>query len=127
MTKKGWLGSQVVRAAAILTGSYVASSQQRIQDFNQIFLYVDFTIGSLTSAELKIEFSEDGSNWYQEVSQVSAGGGTFTQNPVVHKFTATGKKRIPVPVADIYVRVSCKGTGTVTSSSMAVKLQLGSS
>lgn len=121
-----WLSKQILRASAVLTDSYVVSSVREIRACNQLLLYVSFTIGSLTSAELKVEFSSDNTNWYQETSQVSAGGGIFTQNPAVRKFTASGNKRIPIPVTDRYIRVSVKGTGTVTNSLMAVELQLGS-
>ena len=127
--KPRWLEKQELRPSAVLTNdAYVVSTNNaEIRDCNQIILYIAFTIGSLTSAEVKVEFSSDNTNWYQEASQVSAGGGTFTQNPVVHKYTASGNKRLPIPVADRYVRVSCKGTGTVTDSLMAVEIQLGSS
>ena len=53
-----------VRSAAILTTSYVAGTIIEgapyvpigIQEQNQMVIYFDFTKGSLTSAELKIEF-----------------------------------------------------------------------
>ena len=122
-----WLDKQEIRASAVLTDAYVATTKQEIVDVNQLVLYVDFTIGSLTSAEMKIEFSNDDSSWFQEASQVSGGSGLFTLNPLVRKFDATGKKRIAIPVTDRYVRVSVKGTGTVTDSLMAIELQLGSS
>ena len=124
--KENWLDEQTLRASTVLTGSYVASDKQEIKNKNQLLLYVSFTIGSLTYAEIKVEFSADGTNWYQETSQVSAGSGLFTQNPVVRKFTASGNKRIPIPVTDRYVRVQCKGTGTVTNSLMEGVLELGS-
>jgi len=56
------LNSVVVRSAAILTGSYVAGSVighdvSKIdisRQANQLILLVDFTLGSLTSAEMLV-------------------------------------------------------------------------
>ena len=114
-----------VRAAAILTTSYVAGTVlENTQEYNQLVLYVDFTKGSLTSAELKVEFSPDNTNWYQEtVSSVT--GGVDSVTALVHQWAANAADRIMIPIKDRYIRVSVKGTGTVTSSSMAVSAILG--
>lgn len=116
-----------VRSAAILTGSYVAGTViENVDDQNQLVLYVGFTKGSLTTAELKIEFSADNSNWYQEASE-SVSSGTATVSLKEHQFSATGNYRIPIALKDRYIRISVKGTGTVTSSSMAVTAGVGRS
>jgi len=45
-----------VRSAAILTTSYVAGTVIKdVEKFNQLIIYIDFTKGSLTSLELKVE------------------------------------------------------------------------
>lgn len=119
---------QAVRTAAILTDSYVAgtilgekggSPSGDAIEFTQLILYISFTKGSLTTAEVKIEFSEDGTTYYQETF-TSESGGTSTDTAGVHSFGATGNFRIPVPINDKYIKVSAKGTGTVTNSSMAI-------
>jgi len=117
--------SKSVREAAILTTSYVAGDVFRMdRNINQINLYVDFTKGSLTSAEVKVEFSNDNSTWIQETfSSISGGVDTLTLGS--HTFTATGGYRINVPTKDTYCRVSIKGTGTVTSSSATINAILG--
>lgn len=122
---------QNVRAAAILTNSYVAGtvigtqSSAQLQLLNQLVVYVSFTKGSLTSAELKVEFSNDNTTWYQE-STAAISGGTATVSPLEYTFNATTQNyRIPVPVKDTYVRISVKGTGTLTSSSMTVDAIVG--
>lgn len=114
-----------IRAAAILTGSYVAGTTlTKVREYNQLILYVDFTLGSLTTAELKIQFAPlVSSDLYQETdetSSVAANVDTKAVNSVIHQFSVTGKYRLQVPVTDDIVIVSVKGTGTVTSSSMAV-------
>lgn len=114
-----------VRSAAILTTSYVAGTVVDTQgDYNQAIINVAFTIGSLTSAQLKIEFSNDGTNYYQETN-ASVSAGTTTETLAEHTWAATGNYRIPVPVLDRYIKISVKGTGTVTSSSCAVDVNLG--
>ena len=114
-----------VRAAAILTTSYVAGTVlTETQGYNQLVALVNFTIGSLTTAEIKIEFSPDNSTWYQETFQ-SVSGGTATETLGAHQINATGLYRILVPIKDRFVRISAKGTGTVTSSSMTIDALLG--
>ncbi len=114
-----------VRASAILTTSYVAGDViGPINDENQIVVLANYTKGSSDSAEIKIEFSPDNSTWYQE-SFGSISGGTDTISLAEHTIAASGLYRIPVPVKDNYVRVSVKGTGTMTSSLMDVSVVNG--
>ena len=111
---------QNVRSAAILTTSYVtgttiaASSQ-----YNQLFLYCYFTIGSLTSAEIKIESTIDNTNWVQETN-LSISGGTGTLNKGNYTITESGNFKIALPLSAHNFRVSSKGTGTTTSSSLQI-------
>ena len=118
-----------VRSAAILTTSYVAGTvlgptNASTASYNQLIIYWDFTLGSLTSGELKVEFSHDGTNYYQETfSSVSTGTSTDTLGE--HTTAATGKRRIAIPIKDNYIKISVKGTGTVTSSSCKVDAILG--
>lgn len=119
-----------VRSAAILTGTYVAfpinydSSVRDVNQVNQLMLHVYFTKGSLTTAELKIETSADNVTWVQEcVESVTAG--VISEVLAERQLSATGNYRIPVPIKDRYIRVSVKGTGTATSSSMTINAVIG--
>lgn len=122
-----------VRAAAILTNSYVAGTiigsptgvGENIQyQENQLVLLVQFTIGSLTSASIKIETSPDNTTFFQECGGVYAAGvTTVTQN--TYLLSASGNYRIPVPIKDRYFKISVIGTGTLTSSSMAIQAMMG--
>jgi hypothetical protein len=116
-----------VREAAILTTSYVTGTTIDTEGIrNQLILLVDFTIGSLTDAQIKLEFSRDGSTWYQETfSSISTGTDTLSLG--VHKMTATGLYRVSASIMDRYVRVSAIGTGTATSSSLAIFSCVGES
>lgn len=125
-----------IRTAAILTTAYVAGTVIGVENppymagpvglYNQLTLYVSFTIGSLTTAELIIEFSNDGVDWYQEtIDDIAAATGIITQRNSVRTFAATGKYRIPLPITDQFIRVSIKGTGTVTGSSATINAIIG--
>lgn len=110
----------VIRSAAILTDSYVAGTViDNAQEYNQLVLLVNWTKGSLTSLELKVEVSVDGTNYFQETAS-SVSGGTVTIIPKEYTITTTGKSNILIPVSARYIKVSAKGTGTVTSSSLTL-------
>lgn len=115
-----------IRAAAILTTAYVAGTVIEANQQNQLVIYLDFTKGSLTTAELKVEFSPDNSDYYQETAS-SVTAGVDTNTLVEHQVSATaGKYRIAIPIKDRYIKISVKGTGTPTSSSAKVTAILGS-
>lgn len=119
-----------IRSAAILTNGYVAGNimgprsdsgyvMANPSQYNQLFIYIDFTIGSLTDAQIKVEFSHDNTTYFQEsFSSITTGTDTVTLG--VHKFTATGKYTVAVPISAQYIKISAIGTGTVTSSTMTI-------
>ena len=119
-----------VRSSAILTGSYVAGTVvdlliDRVQQeyATQMIATINFTKGSLTSAEYKFEFSSDQETWGQETAG-SVATGTITDTLAEHTIAATGVYDIPVPVGKRYVRISAKGTGTATGSLMSITAHL---
>lgn len=121
-----------VRDATILTNSYVAGIvlgdgvDINLETNDTLILLVDFTKGSLTSAEIHIEFSPDGVTWYQETLDSIASLGIVNELPVTRTFTATGLYHIILPeVMDKNIRISAHGTGTVTGSSMTVTALVG--
>ena len=114
-----------VRSSLILTTSYVAGTViGDIKDNNQLVLLVDFTKGSLTTAEIKIEFSDDGVNYYQEASS-SVTGGTDSISLLERQLSASASLSIYLPIKASFVKVSAKGTGTATGSLMAIKALVG--
>lgn len=126
-----------IRAAAVLTTSYVAAivlgdesiSPSKVQLYNQLMLDLSITKESLTSIEVKVEFSPDNTNWYQEACE-EIDEGVATLYPLEHtipaaSLAATQKIRLPIQINDRYIRISFKGTGTVTSSSVSATAQLG--
>ena len=66
--------NKAVRAAAILTNAYVSGDIiTDAQSYNQLILEGYFTKGSLTDAQIKIEFSWDGTNYTQETYFIYSG------------------------------------------------------
>lgn len=121
---------KAVRAAVILTNSYVAGTVLDYGDeYNLLTIYWSFTKGSLTTGELKVEFSADGTNYYQEsvTSPAAIGSGESVVGVGVAEYQVdtTGNYRITIPINDKYIKISALGTGTVTSSSATVTAILG--
>jgi len=119
-----------IRAAVILTTGFVAGDVDitRLNASplirNQVNFLLDFTIGSLTSLDIKIEYSDDGSDWYQETFETITDGAA-EMSLGLYNFTATGKYVISVPVKSANIRISAKGNGTVTSSSLKIGAMIG--
>lgn len=122
-----------VRDAAVLTNSYVAgniigATQATSHTYgeNQLILYVGVTLTLLTSVEIKIEFSADGTTYYQEtVSDLVSTPGTSADLLLEHSVSASGNYRIAVPLKDKFVKVSLKGTGNAAGSSATVLAIIG--
>ena len=111
---------KAVRADAILTDTYVAGTVLNdVEPYNQLQLAVKYTKGSLTSLQIKIEFSIDGTNYVQETS-MSVSSGTSTATPTHHHFAPSGNQNylLEIPIACTKIKISAKGSGTVTSSSL---------
>lgn len=91
-------------------------------------LYIAYTTGAGgagNNVDIQLDFSNDGTTWYQESSSSTTTGTTTLYN---HTYTFDGAAsatayylRIPFAVADKYIRISLKETvvggsaGTVTS------------
>ena len=106
-----------VRAEAVLTNSYVTGTVLTQTRFhNQLIVLIKITLGSLTSVEMKLEFSPDNTTWFQEVIDAANSLSQFTTSQGDRTFTASGNYRIAIPISDNFIRISAKGTGTVTDS-----------
>ncbi len=127
MAKQDFKHYPDLRSAAILTASYVAATDiDNVELHNQLVLLIDFTKGSLTTAEIKVDFeSAPGTAPQFQESVVATTGGTGAVSAHEYQFSATGKYRIMIPIKDRYIRISAKGTGTVTGSSMTINAVTG--
>ena len=109
----------VIRAAAALTTSYVTSNSFNIQGANQLQLLVSFTKGDSDGCRLKIEFSEDGSSWYQE-SIVEYSSGDANHSPLARKIEDSANLVLSVPTSASFLRVSGQAITSGTSTSLSV-------
>jgi hypothetical protein len=129
-----------IRPAAILTTSYVvypialieanqpanqpAMTIQSLLQCDQIIFYAFLTLGSLTSINLKVEFSPDNVNWVQETyDSVNGTTGIVSELPMVRNILQSC--RIPIRIRDAYMRISAEGVGTVTGSSLTLGAMIG--
>jgi len=118
---------EIIRADAELTTEYIAGAElDNKERANQLMLYLKFTIGSLTSFQIKVEFSDDGVTYYQQTFE-SISGAVATCSPGYFSFTPTGDQNyvIAIPIKCSKIKVSAKGTGTVTGSSLQIRAAFG--
>ena len=116
---------KAVRAEAVLTTGYVAGTVlSDCERYNQLMLFVDFTIGSLTRLELKVEYSFDGETYFQETFSAIAGANSV-ENLGIHKFEASGNYVLAIPIKAHLIKVSAKGVGTVTNSTLKIDAVVG--
>lgn len=109
-----------VRPDTILTNSFVSGTiMDNVSGNNQNILYIKLILGSLTQVNIKMEFSDDKTNWYQETVE-NISGSVFLGTLIEHSFATNGNYRIAVSGKDKFVRVSSKGTGTITGSSLGI-------
>lgn len=138
-----------VRTAAILTNSYVVDTVIKdvqtyptvnpadganpvavnkgysVQEANELKLFCKFTIGSLTSLEVLVEESVNGVDFYPVTSQsVDTTASVIKLYPGPYQRLTTGDFSISLPITCKYIRVSSHGTGTVTTSSLAITAYL---
>ena len=109
--------AQTLRSAAVLTTDYVNSNSVLVEHYDKASLLIAFTKGSLTSCEMQVQFSPDDVTWYTETDAAYDG-----HSVIEHVFTVSGNYILGVDLADKYMRIRAKGTGTVTGSSLAIAI-----
>ena len=120
-----------VRAAAILDNNYVThtildqtgAANFAVNAYNQLTWYCYYTKGSLTSVQFLLEKSVDGVHWVPE-DTATVSGGTITLAKGTYTTTEDGNLAIAIPISARFARISVKGTGTVTDSSMQIDAYL---
>lgn len=96
-----------------------------LDGMQQLVLYIRYTTGSGETSNvlnMLVDFSPDGTNYYQEASEeVTAGSGTVTQYQATRAFTGASAAtaysfRVAIPVADVKkLRIAFHETGVVTN------------
>lgn len=108
-----------VREAAVLALDYVAEEPCLIQGANQLQVFVGFVKGRSDGCRLKIEFSEDKENWYQE-SVADLVGGDNVHSPLARKLDDSCNLLISMPVSATWFRISAQAITAVSGSSLSV-------
>ncbi len=106
--------SEVIRASAVLTTSYVALTPIAFDGYKTLILNCEFTKGNSTGFMVKIEKSDDDKVYVQEVEKTQAGGiSSYALNE--HEFltaSLTDNPEIPIsPIEANFVKVSVMATG----------------
>lgn len=125
-----------VRAGAIPTSSYVLTSAVTALMSNQLVFNIDVTLGAATNIKVKALFSNDGNTsntlqWFTEGFVNNGSGTTVTsewQAPVyerVYTFVASGRYAVAVPIKAKWFCAAVQGTGTLTSSTVAIMANVG--
>jgi hypothetical protein len=114
-----------IRTVLIPTDTYVAGTViDNAQSFNQLDVLVAWVKGSATSCEVKVETAPFGAadstaTYYQETNGTTSGA-TTTLVLGEYTFTTAGNYTIKVPISARFVKVSVKGTGTLTTATVGM-------
>lgn len=109
-----------IRESLELTTSYVTSERFNIQGSNQLQLLVSFSKGNSDGCRLKIEFSEDEANWYQESEYSVYETGDVRHKPAFRKIESSSDIVISIPVSASFIRVSAAAIGSGTGTSLSI-------
>jgi len=113
-------GFQTIRSVSQPTGSFVAGTVLEHKHLkNQLILKVDIVIGTAQSIEMKLEFSDDEINFMQE-SVTSVKSGVTDHELNIHRFKDSGSFRVAIPIKDKFIKISIKGNGTLTTTTVGV-------
>ena len=120
----------LIRASAPLTTSYVAGTAIDTEDFGMLVLLVKYTMGtgeSSNSVMVKVEFSADGTNFYQHTNNaptVELREYTFTAVSAPGTYDSIA---VVLPVAAVArLRVSVKEIGVASNAGTCeIKYALG--
>lgn len=117
---------EVIRASVILTNSEVNSSVFNIKSVSQIGALISFTKGSLTNVILTPYFSDDAQGTWYKLIGGALSAGVITVSPLTFLIAASLNCIIPIqnPGAT-RMKISAKGTGTVTSSLLVMSILRG--
>ncbi len=114
-------GSDTIRLSTKLTTSYVNTDIVNLSDYSKVVLLFDYTKGSLTSMEYRIWVSYDNITWYVEATETVAAG-LITDDPANYTTDDNENYFKLLNMYPPYLRLSVKGTGTVTNSLLAVHI-----
>jgi len=121
------LVSKTIRSAEALTTSFVSSEIMNIQGANQVQLLIGFTKGDSSGCRLKIEYSENCLDWFQE-SGVDEFPSPYdvSHKLITRRIDEEGNYAISVPVSSSYVRVSSQALTSGDDTSLSIMVTAAS-
>lgn len=120
---RGTLSTILNVTAGNLTTGFAAnqSSQIVLQDVGQLALFVEITLGTATNVELRLQARHGNAGTDYQESSLSVAAGVATVAALVYRFTAGGNHQLRIPVDALnYAIVEARGTGTLTTTTVAV-------
>lgn len=113
---------KTIRSSTILTNSYVDTDVLITKELSRVAVLFDLTQGVLTSIEYRVFISPDGVNWFIEATEtVAAGEITDTPSNGTIDMSAGDTKYFKIfNCYAPYMKLSIKGTGTVTASAAII-------
>ena len=125
---KGTTGFVSIRDSVILTASYVATDHVEVGAYWSLALDIAFTLGSVTSCEIKMQYSNDGGTTWKDVLEEGSPT-TGVYSPVLRSitFTANAAGGLVYDVTPFeLVRFAADTTGgTLTGSLLALSVAAG--
>ncbi len=118
------VGGAITLSPVTLTATAADNRTQiDVDAMQQVVLYIKYTVGSGESANvlnMTIDFSPDGTNFYQEATE-AVSTSTITEYQATRQFTGASAStaysfRVAIPIADIKkLRIAFAETGVVTN------------
>ena len=127
------LPNDFTNGTAILSTSDDDEDNEAIdaEDCNYLVLYIYLSLGSSSSMDLKIYFTDNATTtlvaaalWYQEVGS-SVTAGVSTDSMLSHRYSASGTYRLIVPIMDKYIKIMLIGKGDPANSIATIKGLVG--
>jgi len=115
------IGHVILREAAALTTSYVASDHTRVTMARRVSLLFTSAWASATSIEYYVEWSWDGTTFFRSVNIATSGAtNTLTENLNTLAVGAAKKWIDSFEVQAPYIRVYAKRTGGAAGDTLAI-------
>lgn len=120
LVSQGNIRKIVIRQSSALTTDYIASNLFNVQGANQLQLLVSFTLGASTGCRLKIEFSEDEINWYQESAYDLTDYVYAKHKALYREIESSCNIVISVPISATFFRISSAALTSGSGTSLSI-------
>ena len=120
-------GPKTIRDVAQPTASFVAATVLEHKYLkNQLILNVAVVLGTATSVNLKVEYSHDNVTFYQRtIASENSSTGFIDYALAEERFKAGGNYSLEIPIKYNFIKVSVKGVGTLTTTTVGIESIVG--